>query len=671
MFRLFFWLLLLSKSSADKTFLYEDVLEVEDVGELEKSDNKILLIEFYSPYCGHCIAFKPHFIEAAKTLLAEHGDEIHVKAVSCAVHRELCSKWAIRGVPSMFVVPPGAEPLKDNAVALGQPELKWDNINKLLPTRPIGPNPPEDILSESKVLSNTAREVIEKSPADEDSGIDTKDSHKPSDDDDDLANNSPPRPKAGAALAKNRQRDMDKFKDQMKVKMQKQKPKGVKGAGNKKGPPVMPIDEDEGATPTMKGNKVQTAEFLERKRKYINFMKQQKKKNNKIVFDAGPGIPLGKPAFQKDVTKTKLVERIPAVKRVVRMGAEEQLILDCTMAIWHGLTFSVFKKGGSLTPAKQKALTNWLDLLDISLPPEWALHSLIYDLRQNIAYISERFENMKEVVDRYQIRRKYFSPTCGIKNKTLPAKLGCGYWRLFHVISVGIAEHRGGLNLIDIEARPVGTRTFSPEEAADTVRDYIAHFFHCEECAQSFLEDYDDCEKHRRCVRLSSDTYSASDEDWKEFAMWFWEVHNSLNVELVNEAADAELKKKQKAFLSRAGAGPGIASPETTIEALWPDMGDCLVCFNIDGTWNEAAVFRHLEETYWPDFDFDFDHMDNGLIWFEGDTPANRGLMYFLATALIVLFYFLQTSISTPHIQRSLWLAKNLGPQVAPKKRKL
>jgi hypothetical protein len=628
MLRLFFWLLLLSKrSSADKTFLYEDVPEVEDVGELEKSDDKILLLEFYSPYCvsfaclialfpasklrrfpqvfpffnqGHCIAFKPRYIEAAKSLLAEHGDEIHVKAVSCAVHRELCSQWAIRGVPSMFVVPPGAEPVKDNAIALGQPELKWDKINNLLPTRPIAANAPRDILPEKvKVLSDTAREVIEKGPADEDNKSDTNKSDQPSDDDDDLANDSPPRPKAGAVLAKNRQRDMDKFKDQMKVKMQKQKPKGIKGAGNKKAAPNMPMDEDAGATPTMKGNKVQTAEFLERKRKYVNFMKQQKAKNKKIVFDAGPGIPLGKPAFQKDVTKTKLVERIPAVKRVIRMGAEEQLILDCTMAIWHGLTFNVFKKGGSLTPAKQKALTNWLDLLDISLPPEWAVHSLIYDLRQNIAFISERFENMKEVVDRYQIRRKYFSPTCGMKNKSLPAKVGCGYWRLFHVISVGIAEHRGGLNLIDNEVRPVGTRTFSPEEAADTVRDYIAHFFYCEECAQSFLEDYDDCEKNRRCVRLSSDTYNASDEDWKEFAMWFWEVHNTLNVELVNEAADADLKKKQRAFLSRAGAGPGIASPETTIEALWPDMGDCLVCFNIDGTWNEASVFRHLEETYW------------------------------------------------------------------------
>ena len=349
----------------------------------------------------------------------------------------------------------------------------------------------------------------------------------------------------------------------------------------------------------MKGNNVQTPEFLERKKKYVNYMKKQKAKNKKIAFDAGSGGSLGKPAFQKDVTKTKIAERIPAVKRIIRMGAEEQLILDCTMAIWHGFTFDVFKKGGALSPAKRKALTNWLDLLDVSLPPEWAVHSLIYDLRQNIGFISERFENMKEVVDRYQIRRKYFSPTCGAKNKPLAAKVGCGYWRLFHVISVGIAEHRGGLNLIDTDIRPVGTKTFSPEEAADTVRDYIAHFFYCDDCAESFLEDYNDCEKNRRCVRLTDDAYSASDEDWKELAMWFWEVHNALNVELVNEAADAQLKKRQKALLNRAPPGPGIASPETTIETLWPSTEDCLLCFDIDGTWNEAAVFRHIEETYW------------------------------------------------------------------------
>lgn len=72
---------------------------------------------------------------------------------------------------------------------------------------------------------------------------------------------------------------------------------------------------------------------------------------------------------------------------------------------------------------------------------------------------------------------------------------------------------------------------------------------------------------------------------------------------------------------------------------------------------------------YRPGFDFDFDHMDSRLIWFEGDTPMNRGLMYFLAAALVVLFYFMRKTISSPHIQRSLLLATSLGPPMNTKKR--
>lgn len=614
-----------------------------------------------------------------------------MKAISCAVHGPLCTKWQIRGVPSVFALPAGVEPVKDNAVPIGKAEVNWETIQERLPTEKVPEeiareetsNDSEDatIMSKESLLSqdreDTQRELdtpavetqtdkdysddttdddrvpgesstdrtqvsdsdkdtdskqvfdSDDDPASDEEGIrfdqqiktlisasednplprndddDSNDVDPPSDDDFQISDSRdvPPPPKAGANLAKNREHEMDKYKDEIKAKIQKQKKKrkNNKRKGNKKDLSDTPVDEEEGATPAMKANKVHTAEFLERKKKYVNYMKRMKAKKKNIAFDSNKvdGNTLGEPAFHKDVTRTKLTERIPIVKRVVRMSSEEALILDCTMAIWHGLTFNAFQKGGPLTPAKQKALTNWLDLLDVALPPEWAVHSLIYDLRQNSAYVSESFENMKVVVDRYKMRRKYFSPTCARKNKDVNGKVGCGYWRLFHVISVGIAEHRGGLNLIDSKIRPLGTKTFSPAEAADTVSDYIAHFFYCDDCARSFLEDYDDCEKNRRCVRLARDKYSASDEDWKEFAMWFWEVHNSLSVELLNEAADAQLKKKQKSLLKRAPAGPGIASPETTIQALWPDMDSCLVCFNIDGTWNEAAVFRHLEETYW------------------------------------------------------------------------
>ena len=55
----------------------------------------------------------------------------------------------------------------------------------------------------------------------------------PDDDDDELQRSPPPPPKAGANLAKNRQRDMDKYKDQIRAKIQKQKAQ-KKRANNKR-----------------------------------------------------------------------------------------------------------------------------------------------------------------------------------------------------------------------------------------------------------------------------------------------------------------------------------------------------------------------------------------------------------------------------------------------------
>lgn len=54
MLRLLFFLLLIYRCSASKFLYDDDVPEVDDVGELEKMDDKIQLVEFYSPYCVSC-----------------------------------------------------------------------------------------------------------------------------------------------------------------------------------------------------------------------------------------------------------------------------------------------------------------------------------------------------------------------------------------------------------------------------------------------------------------------------------------------------------------------------------------------------------------------------------------------------------------------------------------
>jgi hypothetical protein len=155
------------------------------------------------------------------------------------------------------------------------------------------------------------------------------------------------------------------------------------------------------------------------------------------------------------------------------------------------------------------------------------------------------------------------------------------------------------LNLIDSGMRTAGTQTFSPLEAANVLRDYTANFFYCEHCAVHFVEDYSNCDMNRRCDRLATDADSASDQDWKEMALWLWEYHNAVSVRLLNVEADAKLKKQQNSILNRAPIGPGKATMAQEIHVLWPTMDECVACLKFDGTWNEAAVFQHLERKYW------------------------------------------------------------------------
>jgi hypothetical protein len=68
---------------------------------------------------------------------------------------------------------------------------------------------------------------------------------------------------------------------------------------------------------------------------------------------------------------------------------------------------------------------------------------------------------------------------------------------------------------------------------------------------------------NRRCDRLATESDSASDQDWKEMALWLWEYHNAVSVRLLDAEADAK---------------------------LWPTMNGCVGCLKFDGKWNETRT---------------------------------------------------------------------------------
>jgi Erv1 / Alr family len=162
-------------------------------------------------------------------------------------------------------------------------------------------------------------------------------------------------------------------------------------------------------------------------------------------------------------------------------------------------------------------------------------------------------------------------------------------------MTIGIAEHKGGLNFREINQ---AVRVFAPVDAADILSEYMTHFFPCKECSRHFLSQYADCNVNRRCDRLSEVASQSTDEDWKELALWMWEFHNDVNVRLLHEKAHKERLAKQKSSFN-AEYGPGAVADPDAIKALWPNLNSCVKCFRDDGSWNDDAVFMFLEKSYW------------------------------------------------------------------------
>ena len=419
------------------------------------------------------------------------------------------------------------------------------------------------------------------------------------------------RPGAGHMKAATQYKEMDRFQEKLKEHREKyqNKRQGLGKLMHKdptRGRDGQPVERTnpEVMTPAMRANTPGTKEYEERKKKIIDRIEKLRKKRGIKSKHSGsvaaPRAPLTKETlpFKKDVRKPnfikKTAERLPIAKRFAKMTPEEELILDVSMSFVTGLDSGVFMTGKELNMMQRKALRNYLDLLSIALPAEWGLHKLIDDLRRRMPFIAKSSENLVSVLRQHPLPRHGWSQSC-----TPGGRMGftCGFWKLMHVATVGIAQQRGGLNLIDSGMVSPESKTFSPIEAADVLRNYIETFFTCSVCKKHFVEHYDKCENNRRCDRLTDELEDASTADWKELAVWLWEVHNEVSVRIVNENAG----KQQNLFSTHAfKTDPGRrASIRDEVKAIWPNIETCFMCFEDDGTWDEEEVFKFLERNYW------------------------------------------------------------------------
>ncbi|MGK3752950.1 MAG: thiol-disulfide isomerase/thioredoxin [Bacillariaceae sp.] len=607
------------------------------------------VVEFYSPHCPACIEFSSHYIQLAKETTKMYPDILFF-AVSCDSNEKLCEEeYDISEYPSIRLFR-----YDDGPTSKGIP---IENHHKISPKKLAG------ILKGGKT-------VVEKEEEDDDEENDDDEDDEDDEEEEEATGTSIPLDSdagssgyektynAGYSTERIKYKTMNRYSQTLKGEKENYLQKRHSRLGTNNDNFIRSKDDEkvvyEEMTKGMKRASPGTKEFYDRQQAILQRIKESggRKHNNIMYAQITQEFKKENLPYSKDISNPKWFKsaagKIPLVKRIFQMSEEEELILDASLSFIVGLETGLSMGLEDLT--SKEALRSWLNLLSVSLPPEWGIHKLIDYLRNNFEYATKNRDTLRRIIKKYPFARKGWSASCQNKKKNTNG-FSCGLWKLLHLVTIGVAEQRGGQNLIDSGMMTPETEVFSPSGAADTIRNYIDKFFTCRPCREHFVKMYDDC-SNGRCDRLTNHVGSKKPADWKELSLWLWEVHNEVSVRLVRERAS-------KTFTNGVNNIPSIRDE---VSAIWPNVDNCILCFGNDGTWINGEVFRLLERTYWPDSEVDpkFDK----LLKVDGEGSPIAGLLWIM-TFLIVWLVYKVTGKQSNSIQMSLIAARQLISQGA------
>ena len=312
-------------------------------------------------------------------------------------------------------------------------------------------------------------------------------------------------------------------------------------------------------------------------------LKEKKMSADSIAKTVGVQLkaPTGQ-TFESDVDAIGNIHAVDILGATINglSRTREAVYKDAALSFTHALKTEIFSKGedGEVTYAldstQREVFSDWIDLLYWALPPTWILHTLINDIRNNIDSVLVSEENLVFMVE------KHHDVVNGANNKwshqcsesSAGGGYSCGLWSLFHIISIGVVErHKAVLG---------GQDQVSTKFVAETMRNYIEQFFHCEECKEYFVNMFDNC-GFKHCKRFKQSKKLPTAESWNEFPLWLWEVHNDVNKRI----AEADLKRSGGSSNHDLGA--------------WPTTGECPTCKTVNDKWDRDAILGHLKEEYW------------------------------------------------------------------------
>jgi hypothetical protein len=270
-------------------------------------------------------------------------------------------------------------------------------------------------------------------------------------------------------------------------------------------------------------------------------------------------------------------------------------------------------------------LRSWLELLSKTLPKNEAMastlsltHILLDQFEKVVAgdsdFISNFFVNMGETF--------HWSPSCTHDSSLAGAGYTCGLWQLFHIMTIGLVERNKSVSIGD---------RISTIDAAITLRNYIEHFFACEECRRNYLEMYDSCGFDHCHLLTGSITVS---NDWEQLSLWLHEVHNDVRVRTLTES------------LSRQGLSPPSLDEIQSVQ--WPPRNKCPKCWrdnesvSLSRVSNKLETFMFLRKTLWT----------SPVIALKSSTPLSHvGSFYSFIPAIFVVIVALRNKKKLLHLK--------------------